>query len=204
MKLVLFFATLAEAAPTLRYLQARYENGVFRFSKGIVICTGMGIQNAHFAAKRAPKKQVFWVNLGVAGSFSSKKQLYTTVEIDGIFPLQQKADSMEKAIVLRKDVKNLLFTSHVPIYQTLSVPYKHGFVDMEAYPIAREAVSCGIFFTSIKVVSDICSPNSSSEIAKNLPICANILQRIVEEQFIQSLENHSLPVLVDKRMDCLC
>lgn len=177
MKTVLFFATMQEAKETLKTLgaiQEPHNPSHFRFDNGYIICTGVGLKNAFIAATQAPKENVGWVNIGVAGSLDGNSSIGHIFEIGevGLLRFNQTLKTMTprgSSILINEGQRATLFSSRIPIYYQLSMQGKPIFVDMEGYSIAYVAKLFKVPLRITKLVSDLCSSTSRSTIVQNLP-----------------------------------
>jgi nucleoside phosphorylase len=204
MKIVLFFATLKEAQATVLELGAIQVNGHplhFCFDLGLIICTGMGLNNAFKAAMNAPKENVTWINVGAAGSLDGKSCIGQIVDIDlvrllGLLPMSirnggshsvKKCASRDLPILLNDARKNVLFSSHVPVYSPIKTYLEPAFVDMEGYALAHVAKLYQVPLKIVKVVSDICSSASRATIAQNLPSLSQKMAQYCQKLVVSDL-----------------
>ena len=188
MKKVLFFATFKEAQRTLEAFAAVQERGHpsrFRFDQGYIICTGMGLKNAFLAAMNAPKDDASWINVGVVGSLDGNCSIGQFVDV-GLVGLLRYSEATKKKpprgmpILLHDNSQTALFSSKTPVYYPINTGLQASFVDMEGYAIAYAAKLQQVPLRIVKVVSDICSTNSSTTIAQNLSLFSQKMAQYCE------------------------
>jgi len=165
MKLLLF-ATLLEARETLKQLKTREESeGLYHFSKGLIVIMGWGSVNAHAATmKYGEEAEEIW-NIGFAGALNSTFSLGSLFEVGSI----GKHPLNEMTYTFPSGGKRLL-TVDVPLHnkhQKEVLGKEWDLVDMEGYGIATAAAQLGKRVRLFKLCSDFAVEGGRNQIREN-------------------------------------
>lgn len=185
--ILLAFATLKEAAPSLELLGAApsADTSLYLFEGGGLLITGMGALAAAAAVSRYIQDFDSVWNLGVAGALSKTLLLGEMVEVgstakwSGVLSLPPHALSLFEAAhpILGKGNPRLL-TSDYPIhYQELgkTLSQQADLLDMEGYGVAIAAEQANKTWRITKRISDLCSEGGAQLIQQELPKAAREL-----------------------------
>lgn len=188
MKLICF-ATFAEAEATITALDAKQEdNGLFIFSEGRIVISGMGILAAQAAVLQWGKESDFIWNLGCAGALDPRMPAFSIHTISSVgkwIPYLDSIDNGSKTLaqktfpVLHTGKQGArLITSDIPIHDISHrnpLAKEWDLVDMEGYGIAHAAFLLEKAYMMTKIVSDFASQGGRDLILRHMKMLSHQL-----------------------------
>lgn len=169
------FATLEEAQASITRTNASPYQGHFRFTDNLILITGIGPFAAYTQASPFIKQASALYNFGIAGALHPEIAPCTCVEVATVSKLKwhPKNPTLTESIALSGTLK--LCTLDFPLHETNFLKEDFDLVDMEGYALAYLAKEHQVPIKLIKIVSDHCTENTSSDIQKNLKILSEHL-----------------------------
>lgn len=194
MNKLIVFAQHAEAAATLRTLNAKAVPGEIRFIKsegelpccytfdqGVIALSSIGIHAAIMTvAKYGNEVDEIW-NLGMAGALHDHLPIGKKLVIETVG--KYTPDSYIPPITFGNGVGRLVssdFPVHDSNFRTL-LSQNWDVVDMEGYGVAYAAHYLGKKCRMWKIVSDFASPGGRELIQKNKPYVSELLAETIYE-----------------------
>lgn len=178
------FATLEEADSTLKETNAKKCADHFSIGEDLIVITGIGPFSTYTTLLPFVKKASALYNFGIAGSLHDNTGCHTIASISKLKWHPKTASYHDPIAVTNTGLR--LCTLDFPLHGgKIKEELKENFdlVDMEAYAIALLAQNFGLPLTVIKVISDFCNKNTSSQIAEKIShLSTNLateLQRIL-------------------------
>jgi len=166
-----------------------------RFSLEIV-CTGIGPYQAALSVEKIPPAEhAQWICVGLAASCNAAEPIGTIIQpnlfglLQWIPPLGLFTSTYEKIQVRQQEPPATLWTSPIPVHERNSIQESQvGYIDMEAYVLAKEARRRAIPFSCFKILSDHCTKVSSLQIQKSIDELSHALSQHVRSYLERSFD----------------
>ncbi len=190
MNILLLFATLLEAKPTIEHFKKTgllVQKSPFHFKKNnlTIAISGIGPYSAYNCTIAHIIAHDIIIQGGLAGSFDLDLPIGSCREVQSVsfLPLFQNQNCPEALLFPKITLQNdgvELFTSPCPVYEQKR---SSGLVDMEGYAIAQAGSAHSKPVHLLKIVSDHPSQNSSRLIRErmqdlSLQLSSNIIELV--------------------------
>ncbi len=187
MKLITF-ATYEEASETLTSCNAKkLTPSLYSSDIGRIVITGIGPFATFATLLELQNEYETIINIGLAGALRKDLELGTIYSVANTnkhlwHPKGPESKAIFPALSLQNNGLKLV-TTDFPVYDTSIFDGQYDLVDMEGYAAAFSAKTLGKKCQLFKLVSDYCTAETSSQIAKNIGSYSALIASFLKNKY---------------------